>query len=144
MEKGIYEVWHVKVEILKRLRDAERAVAVRLGFPSDYEFVARVKARSLEEVFRKTCDIGDPWWRNRGVECLKESRSTNLGDVVVSPSQKIYQVVSWGWMLVHNPALGQALDEARAQAVENATRARDRKPAAEEVQVLEERPKRLH
>jgi hypothetical protein len=118
---------------------------VMVRFPRDYELVARVKARFLEEVFAKTNDIGDPWWRNRGVDCLKETRSTMVGDVVVSPSQKVYHFVGRGWMCVHDPALGQALEQARAQAQEQkSTRVPERKPTVEQTQGLEEKPKLMH
>ncbi len=77
-------------------------------FPRDYELVARVQARYLEEVFAKTSDIGDPWWRNQGVECLKESRATIVNDIVRTPNRDVYAVAPHGWQLLHSPALEQA------------------------------------
>jgi hypothetical protein len=64
---------------------------------------------------------------------------------VVSPSQKVYQVISQGWMCVHDPALGQALEQSRAQAQQQqSTRAQERKPTVEPTQPLEQRPKLIH
>jgi hypothetical protein len=105
MENDLYEVWHVKQERARELRDSELSVVVR--FPHDYQLVARVQARCLDEVFDKTCDTGDPWWRNRGVECLKESRSTTVNDIVRTPHKEVYAVVPKGWQLLHSPALEQ-------------------------------------
>ncbi len=142
MQKEVYEVWHVKEDVVKASRDVQGPTTVR--FPRDFELAARVQARYLEEVFVRTSDPVKPWWRNRGVECLKEARSTQVGDVVVAPDQRVFQVLGRGWICVHDPALGQALEQARAAALMNVTKTQERKPLPEQTQSLEQKPKLLH
>ena len=52
-------------------------------FPEDYDFIARVEAEELEDVFALTNHIEWNWMDNSGVfPIVKEARSTSVGDVV--------------------------------------------------------------
>jgi hypothetical protein len=93
---GLYDVWHLKADV--SIESEKSGSQVR--FPADYELVARIKARSLDEVYEKTNGIDGPWWRGEGVECVVHSRSTSIDDVVIGPSGDI-QILGWnGWMMV--------------------------------------------
>lgn len=139
MEEGIYEVWHVKRDVFEELALYKRPILV--AFPRDYEFVARVKARDLEQVFEKTNSHDLPWWQKRGVECLKETRSTMVGDVVISPSREVYQVQSQGWCLVQIAAQKQARATSQEQ---YPSRGKEQEPAREAAQELDRRSKLLN
>lgn len=56
---------------------------------------------ALEDAFRLTNHIDDPWWENEGVTLTKESRSTSVGDVIVvergDTSEAIYGVSPVGF-----------------------------------------------
>ncbi len=96
MAKGLYDVWHLKPEVWV---ESEKSGS-QVRFPADYELVARVKARSLDEVYEKTNSMDGPWWARKDVECVMPSRSTSIDDVVIGPSGDIH-VLGWnGWMMV--------------------------------------------
>lgn len=102
MERGVYEVWHMKEEILEEF--SVRKQEVRVTFPRDYERVALVTARNLDQVLEKTSSYDQHWWDKRGVECVKGTRSIMVGDIVISPDQDLYQLASEGLRLVNNRA----------------------------------------
>ncbi len=135
MERGVYEVWQVKEEVLRELVTVRRPVLI--AFPHDFERVARVKARDLEEAFEKTSSQDRPWWRKPGVECLKASRPTMVGDIVISPKEEIYQVLPEGWKLVGRLAQEQARAKEQAPAP-----AEEKKPTPEEARL--QKPRIIH
>jgi hypothetical protein len=105
MPLGIYHVWHLKAEVSIESQESERPV----HFPADYEHVARVRAKTLDEVYEKTNSLDGPWWARADVRCVKPSRSTSIDDVVVGPEGSVH-VLGWkGWAMVR---------EAREQAAE--------------------------
>lgn len=65
-------------------------------FPDSYELVAVVECENLGEVFEKTNHIDRPWFENDGVICVKESRSTSVGDVVELDGKR-YLCAPCGW-----------------------------------------------
>ncbi len=80
-------VWHVK----------EWGVFESRRWPEDYECVAYVKSSNVEDCFRLTNTIDAPWYDNPEVECLKKTRSTSVGDVIVTPDHKIHLCMPMGW-----------------------------------------------
>ena len=93
--KDMYDVYHLKAEAWSESHASGSAVR----FPDDYEYVARVKARSLEEVYEKTNSLDGPWSERGDVKCVKASRSTSIDDVVVGPAGEVF-VLGWnGWAL---------------------------------------------
>jgi len=52
----------------------------------NFELVAEVECdpQNYGDVFRLTNHIDTPWWENSEVKCIKQSRSTSVGDVIVS------------------------------------------------------------
>lgn len=65
-------------------------------FPDDYEPVARVKTKKLDEAFELTNSINCPWWENDGVSAIKQTRSTSVGDVVEVDGVR-YLCADIGW-----------------------------------------------
>lgn len=65
-------------------------------FPTDFELVAEVDADDVDEAFRLTNHIDQPWYENEGVKTIKKSRSTSMGDVIVV-SAGAYQCMALGW-----------------------------------------------
>jgi hypothetical protein len=106
MKEGVYEVWHPKEEVQG---------TTMVNFPRDYELVARVQARYIEEAFGRSNDPGPLWWRHRDVECLKETRTTTVNDVIVCPDQRVFLAFERGWRCIHDPTLGQTLERTRAE-----------------------------
>lgn len=51
-------------------------------FPSDYELVAYVETDDKNLAYELTNHIHQEWWKNEGVRCMKETRSTSVGDVM--------------------------------------------------------------
>jgi hypothetical protein len=98
MANRFYEVWHLKAEISSE--SEERGI---VEYPTDYELVARVKARSLDEVYEKTNGMDGPWWEKEGVERLKRSRSTSIDDVVIGPALDIQILGPKGWIQALGP-----------------------------------------
>lgn len=81
------KVWHRKEpEFMESLGN----------FPDDYELVAEVASDDLEVVYEKTNHIDRPWWENAGVTCVKQSRSTSVGDVA-EVSGKRFLCANFGW-----------------------------------------------
>lgn len=50
---------------------------------TNYDMVAYVDASNLDVVFHHTNHIDHSWWENDGVELIKESRSTSVGDLII-------------------------------------------------------------
>ncbi len=65
-------------------------------FPRDFELVAAVRSTKVEEVFDLTSSIDTHWSENRKVKTFKESRSTTLGDVIVTP-HGMFRLGFSGW-----------------------------------------------
>lgn len=65
-------------------------------FPDDYELVAKVDTISPDKAFELTNHIDCEWWENEGVELVKKSRSTCIGDVVEIDG-KAYLCAAIGW-----------------------------------------------
>ena len=93
MATDLFDVYHLKAEAWV----ASQATGGPVHFPADYELVARVEARSLDEVYEKTSGLDGPWWERADVRCVKPSRSTSVDDVVVGPAGVLH-VLGWsGW-----------------------------------------------
>jgi len=63
----------------------------------NFELVARVECGQLEDVFYLTNHVEHAWWENEGVDCVKESRSTSVGDVVVTEDGTKFLCRGAGW-----------------------------------------------
>jgi len=63
----------------------------------DYDLVAVVESEQIGDVFRLTNHIDYAWWENEGVELVKESRSTSVGDLAEDKNGKLYLCASVGW-----------------------------------------------
>jgi hypothetical protein len=126
MKPRTYEVWHIKPEVVEEIAAHRGHVTVQ--FPHDYERVARVTARDLEQVFEKTTSYDVPWSRKAGVECLKETRSTMVNDIVISPDHELYQVTSDRFRLIAGPAQELARAKGGEQGPDVPARAREHEP----------------
>ena len=62
-----------------------------------FDLVAEVECKQLAEVFFLTNHVDDAWWENEGVTCIKESRSTSVGDVVVASDGQKFRCLGSGW-----------------------------------------------
>ena len=76
-------------------------------FPKDFEKVAEVEVDSadsldtVDEIFRLTNHIEGPWWENSEVTWHKErSRSTSVGDVIVTETGIKYLCEGKGWKVI--------------------------------------------
>jgi hypothetical protein len=70
----------------------------KLSFPQDFELVADVQAKDLEEVFRLTNHIESDWRENKEViPAPSAKRSTSVGDVVKEFGGDTYECASCGW-----------------------------------------------
>jgi hypothetical protein len=65
----------------------------------NFDLVAEVElpADQFQRVFEVTNHIDRAWWENPEVTCIKESRSTSVGDVVVDEDGKRFRCESSGW-----------------------------------------------
>ena len=63
----------------------------------NYSLIATVETDELGEVFGLTNHIHYEWWRNDGVELVKESRSTSVGDLIEAEDGILYMVASVGF-----------------------------------------------
>lgn len=66
------------------------------SFPQDYELVAYVMTENLNVAFEKTNHISQAWWENAGVRCMKEARSTSMGDVMEADG-RLFRCEAVGW-----------------------------------------------
>lgn len=83
-------------------------------FPEDFQTVAVVSIELgegedtlsdmalLDYAFQQTNHIDRSWWENKDVTCLRESRSTSVGDVVVLSSDRAFRCESSGWSPVES------------------------------------------
>jgi hypothetical protein len=53
-------------------------------WPEEYQLVAELETESLEKAFELTNHISCAWWDNEGVKLVKQSRSTSVGDIVIT------------------------------------------------------------
>jgi len=63
----------------------------------NFDLVAEVECGGLEDVFYLTNHVDQAWWENPGVTCLKQSRSTSVGDVVVAEDGTRFLCRGTGW-----------------------------------------------
>jgi len=68
----------------------------QLAFPTDYELVAHVDTDDLDVAFELTNHISNEWWLNEDVQCVKQGRSTSVGDVL-ELNNKLYRCEMAGW-----------------------------------------------
>ncbi|URC15302.1 hypothetical protein GD1_178 [Paraglaciecola Antarctic GD virus 1] len=69
----------------------------------EYETVAMVEAADLNEAFERTNTIQSVWWENDKVTKLFDGegcRSTSVGDVVITPDNKVFLVAASGFIQV--------------------------------------------
>jgi hypothetical protein len=65
-------------------------------WPEEYDLVASVETDSIEEAFRLTNHISCAWWDNQEVTTVKKSRSTSVGDIIVT-NEGVFHCESTGW-----------------------------------------------
>jgi hypothetical protein len=92
-----FEVYHAKAMPFLYGKSPDEIAAI-VDFPADYDHVATVQCESHEETFILTNHIDKKWWENPGVTLRKAggARSTSVGDVVVSGTQR-WVVLPFGW-----------------------------------------------
>jgi hypothetical protein len=72
---------------------------VPTDFPKGFEMVAEVVTDlGLEDVYRVTNHVNDPWWENPEVKVHRKRRSTSVGDVVEDETGKRFLCNLAGWM----------------------------------------------
>lgn len=87
-----FTVWHRDVPTFMNLTPAEMA-----AFPVGFSDVAVVETDDIGRVFQLTNHIDRPWWENPEVRvCVRTSRSTSVGDVIVSATGERVAVASIG------------------------------------------------
>ena len=64
---------------------------------ANFDLVAEVVCPGLEDVFYLTNHVDHAWWENEGVTCIKQSRSTSVGDVVVAEDDTRFLCRGTGW-----------------------------------------------
>jgi hypothetical protein len=67
---------------------------------ADFEKVAEVRTDAIGEVFRLTNHIDWAWWENPEVTLTKKSRSTSVGDLVITSDGLAYLCDWSGWAQV--------------------------------------------
>jgi hypothetical protein len=91
------KVWHVTDTFMDRTSSGFGHGAMP-QFPQDYDHVANVLTKTVEEAYRLTNHIDNPWWDNeRVVKTVKDSRrSTSVGDVVETETEAFRcEMVGW-------------------------------------------------
>lgn len=84
------KVWHAKLPTFGLTQQS---------FPADYQLVATVEAKNLDDVFEKTNHIDREWWLNEGVTAHMQTRSTSVGDVI-EMNGKFWRCENAGWQPV--------------------------------------------
>lgn len=84
------KVWHAKVPTFGLSEQ---------NFPADYELVAEVDTNDVEYAYKLTNHIDCPWWENREVKAIKQTRSTSVGDVL-EVNGKFHRCEMAGWIAV--------------------------------------------
>lgn len=62
------------------------------------DLVAEVDGESFDLAFEATNHINCPWWENAPVKCIKKSRSTSIGDVMINNKNEWVQVAMIGFI----------------------------------------------
>jgi len=71
---------------------------IPVDFDDDkFDLVAEVEVEEFGEVFFLTNHVDYAWWENESVTCIKQSRSTSIGDVVVAPDGQKFRCLGSGW-----------------------------------------------
>lgn len=65
-------------------------------WPEEYDLVAEVNAETIEKAFELTNHITCAWWDNPEVTMVKKSRSTSVGDIIVT-DDGVFFCESIGW-----------------------------------------------
>lgn len=66
--------------------------------PGSYRLVAEVRTCNLDKAFALTNNTEQDWSLNRGVRAFVDPcRSTSVGDVIVTPDDEAYIVLSKGF-----------------------------------------------
>lgn len=66
----------------------------------DYSLVAAVDTDDLDEAYYLTNHIDHSWYENKGVTVYVESRSTSVGDVLVTNDGTMYIVAMIGFTVL--------------------------------------------
>ena len=69
-------------------------------WPEEYQLVAELETESLEEAFNLTNHVNCAWWDNEGVKLVKQSRSTSVGDIVIT-SEGTFLCEEVGWTKIY-------------------------------------------
>lgn len=68
------------------------------NFPNGYTHVANVECPNIDDVFHLTNHIDMSWWYNKWVDCIVESRSTSIGDIVINTAtNEAFICAQYGW-----------------------------------------------
>lgn len=89
-----FKVYHAKEP---NFRDDDEGL---IEFNEDnFELVAEVEcpADQYGDVFRLTNHIDEAWWENPEVTCIKQSRSTSVGDMMVAADGVRFRCMGIGW-----------------------------------------------
>ena len=102
-----FRVYHKK-EMMFRYNEADATTV----YDSDlYDWVADVRARNIDDVFRVTNHIDEAWWENPEIFEYKESRSTSIGDVIFDVAAGTYHLcMPAGWKKVTDGDRWVAID----------------------------------
>ena len=65
-------------------------------WPEEYQLIAETETDNLEKAFELTNHISCAWWDNEGVTTVKKSRSTSVGDIIVT-NEGVFHCESSGW-----------------------------------------------
>ena len=85
----------------------------RLGWPRAFQAAAYVDADSAAIAYGKTQHIDTEWWKNDGVRRVGDgTRSTSVGDVILTPSKHLIVVVDMGFEDLSEIMAGRILDDA--------------------------------
>jgi hypothetical protein len=63
----------------------------------NFDKVAEVEAEQIDKAYCLTNHILKVWWKNAGVVCFNQSRSTSVGDVMVDADGKKFRCEMVGW-----------------------------------------------
>ena len=86
-----FEVWHKKTP---DFRDPNEPTV----FKAHYDLIATIKCEKLDDTFRLTNHIDEPWWDNPEVRTVQESRSTSVGDLVRNVNTDVWSACCYvGW-----------------------------------------------
>ena len=92
----------------------------KFGWPYVFQVVAEVQANDIDDAYGKTQQ-----WQTANVIGNNKTRSTNLGDVILSPNRHLMVVVMAGFIDLSEIMAGRILDEAE-QCLEARTLADER------------------